>query len=394
MASRLTTTATAPRLVLVLGTVLLAGLLSGYDQGVAATAQGLGIWTMPGAIVGALACGVLADRAGYRHALPAAGALFAAGSAMQVLMPGAAPLAAGRLAAGAGVGAAAVAALLSVAELAPAALRGRIAASYQLAITAGLLLAYVLSGAESAGGWQPMPAVAVALGLLLMITATTARRGGYEKGARTGRADWRRPLAVGIGLAIFQHATGIGVTATYIGQSLAADSTGPQPVATWAIGGIAAAATLLAIFCVDRLGRRPLLLTGLAGMALGLATAAVTLLAAPPYSDVPGIVATAALVACLAGFAISLGPVTWVVIAEIFPAGARGRSIALAIAASWAAGFLVDACTPYLSGALGDQATLWLFAVFCAIAWVWVYYSVPETKGKTLEQIERSWGEL
>ena len=104
-----------------------------------------------------------------------------------------------------------------------------------------------------------------------------------------------------------------------------------------------------------------------------------------------GIVTVAALVLFITSFAFSLGPVTWTVINEVFPARVRGRGVALATAVNWGSAYIVSQFFLSLVQAIGSSSTFWLFALFCAVAWVWIYRAVPETKRQSLEDIQRMW---
>jgi SP family galactose:H+ symporter-like MFS transporter len=166
---------------------------------------------------------------------------------------------------------------------------------------------------------------------------------------------------------------------------------------TWAVGGVNVAATFIAIAFIDKAGRRPLLLAGLVGMGVALAVVGLAFLsidgqaAAGTGPTTAGIVTLVALVVFIMSFAFSLGPVTWTVINEIFPGRVRGRAVAVATAVNWGAAFLVSQFFLSLIDSIGTTATFWLFAFFCLAGWIWVYRTVPETKGRTLEDIERSW---
>jgi SP family galactose:H+ symporter-like MFS transporter len=111
----------------------------------------------------------------------------------------------------------------------------------------------------------------------------------------------------------------------------------------------------------------------------------------PATTTLAGIVTLVALVVFIACFAFSMGPVVWTVINEIFPGHIRGRAVAVATAFNWASAFLVSQVFLSLIGAIGDSFTFWLFALFCGLGWVWIFYAVPETKGRSLEQIQQIW---
>jgi SP family galactose:H+ symporter-like MFS transporter len=451
-----------PWLMAVLAVVLFSGGLFGYDQGVISGAlhgikatfslsallvEVVTSWVTLGALFGALAGGELADRIGRKRTVLIAGAMFTLGALVQALAPDAVILVAGRLIVGAGVGVAAVAAPLYAAELAPTTLRGRFVSAYQLAITAGIFLAYLVDGWLSKGdAWRWMLGASAAPGLLLFMVALVApesprwlmkmgrrsdaavqlrkirpeidfkpRLDAIEVGLRqdAGRAswaevfhrEWRRPLLIGVGLAVFQQVTGINAIIYYADQIFASagfvSQSSQTTVTTWAIGGVNVLATLIAIAFIDRLGRRKLLLAGLLGMGVSLSvvgiafrfigTAPAGTAAAAPNSA--GIVTLLALVAFIICFAFSMGPVVWTVINEVFPGHIRGRAVAVATAANWGSAFLVSQCFLSIIGVIGNSFTFWLFGLFCGLGWIWIYRAVPETKGQSLEQIQQLWKE-
>jgi sugar porter (SP) family MFS transporter len=433
---------------------LLAGALFGYDQGVISGAlegikrdlrlspllvEVVTSWVTLGALVGSLAGGDLADRLGRRKALLAAAVLFAAGAAVEALAPEVAILVAGRLLVGFGVGVAAVAAPLYAAELAPADHRGRFVSAYQLAITIGIFLAYLIDQAlAGAREWRVMLGVSAVPALLLLVAILPAVESPRWL-VRAGRRDlaraaiirarpwvdpdvrltsiedslrdeppgaswsevfapaWRRPLMIGIGLAVFQQITGINAVIYYSDSIFAAagfDTPQAQTMATtWAIGAVNVLATLIAIAFIDKLGRRPLLLAGLTGMCASLLIVCLAFHSGGKgtMSSTAGMITLVALVVFIASFAFSLGPVVWTVINEIFPGRVRGRAVAVATAVNWGAAFVVSEFFLTLVDAIGEAWTFCLFAIFCVVGGVWIYRHVPETKGRSLEQIEALW---
>jgi MFS transporter, SP family, galactose:H+ symporter len=154
-------------------------------------------------------------------------------------------------------------------------------------------------------------------------------------------------------------------------------------------------ATFIAIAFIDRLGRRPLLITGLIGMALSLAAVGLAFqqsgAAGASQGSTLGVVTLVVLVVFIISFAFSLGPVTWTVINEIYPGEVRGRAVAVATAVNWGAAFLVNGFFLSVVKAIGQAYTFWMFAGFCVIGLVWVIVGVPETRGRSLEEIEASW---
>ena len=452
----------SPVMAVIIAVIILAGTLFGYDQGVISGALAgitkafhLGAlltevvtsWVTLGALVGSLIGGELADRVGRKKAVLAAGVLFTLGAVLQSIAPHPPLLVGGRLVIGVGVGLAAVAAPLYGAEMAPAALRGRFVAAYQLAITIGIFIAYQVDATLTAdnGGWRLMLGVAGFVGIalfLVMLAAPESPRWLLKVGRRADalselrtvhpdadqpalladmeaalsqeahKASWRevfapelrRPLAIAVGLAIYQQITGINAIIYYADSIFAAAgfaSPAAQTLATtWAIGAVNVLATFIAIAFIDRLGRRPLLLAGLIGMGVSLVLVgtAFVFIGAPAAGaagasgpSAGGIVTVIGLIAFIVSFAFSLGPVVWTVINEIFPGRVRGRAVSVATAVNWGAAFVVSEFFLTVIHAIGRPATFGLFAFFCVTGWVWIWRQVPETKGRTLEEIEQIW---
>ena len=451
-------------LLMVGGVVMLAGLLFGYDQGVIGGAlQGIDAefhlgsgmtevitsWVTLGAMFGALAAGELADRKGRRAALLLASVLFMIGAALEAFAPGTAVLVVGRLTVGFGVGVASVAAPIYAAEHAPTRWRGRFVSTYQLAITIGIFLAYLVDQAlTNSDDWRLMLGVSAVPAVLLVLVMLpmpdtprwllrNGRRGDAaaslakirpeidaeaemqaieaQNRADGDQASWRevfsrslrKPLMVGVGLAVFQQITGINAIIYYSDKIFAAagfSTPADQAAATtWAIGGVNVLATFIAVAYVDRFGRRPLLLCGLVGMGVSLTTVGIAFLSLGDVSTAAGhtsgsgmtsfagVITLVALVVFIASFAFSLGPVVWTVINEIFPSRVRGRAVSAATAVNWFSAFLVSEFFLTLIDTIGSAGTFFLFAAFSAIAYVWIWRKVPETKGRTLEEIEQLW---
>jgi SP family galactose:H+ symporter-like MFS transporter len=447
-------------LMVVLLVVLFAGGLFGYDQGVISGAlegvkktfslsllmvQVVTSWVTLGALAGSLVAGELGDRLGRKRAILIAGALFTLGAIIQWAAPSAVVLVAGRLIIGAGVGMAAVSAPLYAAELAPAHLRGRFVSAYQLAITVGIFLAYLINGQLSASAnWRLMLGLSGVPGLALFLIALFAPESPRWLMSRNRRADaareaakvqpdvdvhiqldsietairrdshtaswreifsptWRRPLLIAVGLAVFQQITGINAIIYYANQIFAlagfATEVSRASVTLWAIGGVNVLSTFIAIAFIDKMGRRLLLLVGLIGMGASLAVVGTAFHFIAPAVGAhavsgptpAGIVTVVALIVFIASFAFSLGPVTWTVINEIFPAQIRGRGVALATAINWGSAFVVSQFFLSLVAVLGSAWTFWFLAALCALGWIWIWLRVPETRGLSLEKIQDMW---
>jgi MFS family permease len=207
----------------------------------------------------------------------------------------------------------------------------------------------------------------------------------------------RVALVIGVTLAVLQQVTGINVILYYAPEIFKKLGT-PQSVAllqTLLIGCVNAIFTILAIWTVDRLGRKPLMLIGSTGM--GLALLALGCVFFFRRTEVWTLALFLSYIAC---FAMSVGPVVWVILSEIFPTRIRGRAMALATICLWVANFLVTQTftmmdeNPWLVDKLHHAFPFWIYSLLCGVTVVFVWRFVPETKGKSLEEIERSWGEV
>jgi sugar porter (SP) family MFS transporter len=398
------------------------GGLSAVEQG--AVVSGL----LLGATMGALGGGWAADRLGRRPTLLAVSATFIAGIGIIVIAQNVWTLIAGRFVVGLGVGAASNTVPLYISEVAPASHRGRLVSVNQLMITVGIVVAYAVDYAFSAtGAWRWMfgvgiiPAAALGLGMLVLpdtprflvkagrraeARAVLARTGQEDELAETlsaahaaesQRRGWRdllRPalrgsLIVGVGLAVLQQVTGINTVIYYAPTILSSTglTSSSSILASVAVGLINVVMTMVAMAVIDRVGRRPLLLASLVGMVASLAVLGIAfqLSALGPALHW---IALGCLMAYVASFAIGLGPVFWLLIAEIYPLRVRGQAMSLATAANWISNFVMGLTFLLLVDALGRAGTFWLYAAVGVFAIAFCYRRVPETRGRTLEQIE------
>jgi sugar porter (SP) family MFS transporter len=425
----------------------LGGLLFGYDTGVIAGAilfinkdlglspfmSGLVVSSLlVGAMVGAAFAGPIADATGRRKLVLVAAVVFAVGAIGAALATSAGMLVLFRVVLGLAVGAASLIVPLYLAEVAPTEIRGAVASLNQLMIVTGILIAYIansaLAGAEA---WRWMIGLAVVpsallfLGMLFMpetprwLVSKDREEEAREVLRRTRDevaveaemndikrvesqeegglgellASWVRPaLLVGMGLAIFQQIIGINTIVYYAPTTLTNVGFGNSAaiLANAGIGVINVTMTLVAIRFIDRVGRKPLLLVGAAGMALSLGILGLTSLLLPEPSGVGlvGIVTLVCLALFIAAFAVSWGPIVWVMLGEIFPLKVRGSAMAVATVLLWSANFVVSLSFPVLLEALGLG---WLFLGYALIglaALLFVRYFVTETKGRSLEKIE------
>jgi len=442
----------------------LGGLLFGYDTGVISgaieplTAQfGLGDFmkgwasgcVLIGCAAGVLLVGPLSDRFGRRPALLLSAAMFFA-SAIGTALPGTISVfILFRILGGVGIGIASISTPMYIAEVTPAQIRGRMVAVNQIAIVVGLaatsLVNYLIAqrGDQAwliSSGWRWMfatgvaPATVFALVLLPIpesprwlvemgrddeAVAIMARVGGAKfaadeySGVKAAvsreQGGWaellspglRRPLLLGIALAILQQVTGINIF-MYFGATIfrkMSASTGVDAglLQQAIINGSCVLFTLVAIAKVDRWGRRPLLLLGSAGMGASLLAMGLTA-QLTAGRGAAGDWMLVSIVLYIAAFGLSVGPVVWVILSEIFPTAVRGRALGLATFFLWAADYAVTQTFPILDAngswfvrEMSHAFPFYLYAAFCAVLALVVWRLVPETKGRTLEQIEEGW---
>jgi SP family galactose:H+ symporter-like MFS transporter len=203
----------------------------------------------------------------------------------------------------------------------------------------------------------------------------------------------RMPLIAGLGLAIFQQITGINTVIYYapsIFKFAGITATGPAILAGAALTMVMWIFHVLAIFLLDRVGRRPLLLVGVAGQIVGLAILGAAF-QFPQLASWKSDVAIAGLVIYVACFAFGLGPIFWLLISEIYPLKVRGAAMSAVTVTNWTLNLVVAVTFLTLVGVLGQGGTFWLYGLIAIGAWIFFYLKVPETKGKTLEQIEAHW---
>ena len=196
----------------------------------------------------------------------------------------------------------------------------------------------------------------------------------------------RKVLVLGVGLAVFQQWCGINVIFNYAEEIFKAagyDISSVLSNIAWT-GSVNLLFTFVALGTVDRAGRRPLMLLGAAGLAV-----IYTVMGFCYAQHVQGLPVLLLVLAAIGCYAMSLAPVTWVVISEIFPNRIRGAAMSVAVSALWIACFLLTYTFPILNAKLGPAGTFWLYAAICVAGFLFIFAKLPETKGKTLEQIER-----
>ncbi|MBU6446750.1 MAG: MFS transporter, partial [Verrucomicrobia bacterium] len=201
----------------------------------------------------------------------------------------------------------------------------------------------------------------------------------------------RMPFLIGIGVAVFQSITGINTVIYYaprIFQLAGFTETSTALFATVLVGTINVSVTVIALWLIDRVGRRPLLIAGLIGMAGSLFILGLSFLS---QGHASGLTAIFAMLIYVGFFAVSLGPVAWLIISEVYPLGVRGRAMGIATFSNWLCNYFVSLTFLTLIQDLGTSGTFWLYAIICLLGLWFVIRLVPETKGKTLEEIQSFW---
>ena len=399
-----------------------------------------------GCLVGSLTSGILSDRFGRKKLLLGSAFLFAVSSILTGWANSFDAFVLWRIVGGVAIGMASNLSPMYIAEVAPAHMRGRLVAINQLTIVFGVLGAQIANlliadkvadGATAEMirqswngqfGWRWMFTAVTAPSLLFFIGAllvpesprwlikngkseparqTLAKIGGQayadaevadiqkniagEEVQRVRFSDllvpkMRKILLVGVVLAVLQQWSGINVLFNYAEEIYRSAGYGVNDIMFNIVitGTVNLLFTLLAIGMVDRFGRRILMLIGCAGIGLSH-----VLIGAAYVMKLKGLAVLIFTLCSLGCYGMSLAPITWVLISEIFPNRIRGAAISVAVSALWIACFILTYTFPILNGAIGTAKTFWLYGGICFAGFLFVFMKVPETKGKSLEQIER-----
>jgi len=424
----------------------LGGFLFGYDTGVISGAllfikpafhasalqqQAIIGSLLVGAVVGATAAGYLADALSRKWTTVLSGCIYVGAALWSAVVPGTTELIAARFLLGLSVGTASFVAPMYIAEVAPQRIRGGLVSFNQLMMVVGILIAYIVDFLFKAvaDNWRWMlglgalPGVALVVGMVLMphsprwlmergrddeARAVLERVHRREQDVDNEMDDIRRVVAekgslrdiigakvrpmliVGLALAIFQQIVGINTVIYYAPTILrfTGSSVSSAITQTVFIGVTNVVFTTVAVLLLDRFGRRVFLLVGTVGLIVSLLALGLFFASPAVRHAVPDL-ALIALIAYIASFAIGLGPVFWLMISEIFPLHLRSPAMALCTVANWAFNFLVAFTFLSLVGALGSAGTFLLYAAVGSIALVFFATRVPETNGRSLEEIEQ-----
>lgn len=446
------------------------GLLFGFDTGVISGAipffqQDFGIDTgmielvtsagLLGAILGALCCGKVTDRLGRKKVILASAVIFAVGAVWSGLAADVWNLILARLFLGVAIGVSSFAVPLYIAEISPSKVRGMLVSMFQLMITIGVLVSYLSDLFFADEGdvtcWRPMfyvgviPACILLFGMIFMpetprwlmskgreeesrrILNRIEEAGQAEESLRQMREEvekskneksswkelmqpWlRTPLIIGIGIMFFQQFIGINTVIYYSPKIFLMAGFDGTVAAIWAsvgVGLVNVLFTVISVYFVDKLGRRKLYFTGIGGLVISLALLGLCFAFNNQLGDWGKWLAIGLIFCYVAFFAISIGPLGWLIISEIFPQKVRGLGSSLGSLSVWffnsivsftffkiVHAFTLPGQEIYLDGEnLGNPAgAFWFYGIVALLALVWGYFYVPETKGVSLEKIESFW---
>ena len=409
-----------------------------------------------GCVLGLTVSGIINDKFGRKNALIIAAALFLISAIGSAVPHSLTEFVIYRIIGGMGVGIASMTSPMYIAEISPARIRGRMVCLNQLAIVSGMLIVYfvnyyitgygeaidqqagiisdpekwnVVSGWRWMFGSESLPAVAL---LILMFFVPKSPRWltkqklsdkAFKILARVDGDDFAKTemveiektidqesgsikqllenpkmkiaLFIGIALAVLQQVVGINVFLYYapeIFKSVVGTNVDSAMLQTVVVGGINLLFTIIAIWSVDKLGRKPLMYIGSAGMGISLVAAGMAFVL-----GYKGLFILICILGYIASFAMSVGPVVWVILSEIFPTKIRGRAMAIATFFLWVANFIVSITFPvmneneFLVEKFNHGFPFFIYAIFCVVLIFVVWKFVPETKGKSLEEIESFW---
>ena len=435
----------------------LGGLLFGYDTGVINGAIGPlekhfsldASWkgwatgcALVGCAIGAAVAGVLSDWLGRKKVLILSAILFLISAVGTALPKSITAFIIYRIIGGLGVGAASMSSPMYIAEISPARIRGRMVSVNQFAIVSGFLVVYFVNyfialqgdaiwnqqlGWRWMFGSESVPALLLLVLLFFVpesprwLTKQNRSDEALEILTRVDGAQYAQTelleikdaiahesgsirqlfqpgmkivLVIGIVLAVLQQVTGINVF-LYFGTEIfkkMGSETNAALLQTVVVGTVNLSFTVIAIWTVDKVGRKPLMIIGSVGM--GLSLLGMGLIAYVQKTDLWVLLFILGYIAC---FALSVGPVTWVILSEIFPTRIRGRAMAIATVCLWVANYVVSQTFPmmdenkWLLEKFHHAFPFWVYGAFCVVLVTFVWRFVPETKGKTLEEIEKHW---
>jgi len=385
-------------------------------------------WTI-GGLIGGLTGGRLADQFGRRNSLIINTSFFLVGAMLMFFSINFAMLLIGRIVSGYASGVSTVVVPMFLGEVSPSRLRGAIGTLNQLMITIGILVAQLMAiGLSSCPGWRYLlggvqAAVAILQAVLLILSprspswliskgkkvdATDALekiRGTanvhYElktlsEAAQASNSSGKftdlfashliKPLIIGVGLQMAQQLSGINAVFYYSTSIFQKAGVSNSSVATAIIGIINVVATIVTTFLMDKAGRRSLVLISQVGQVIFLILLALSMIFSDHMGTAGSYILVGSVLLFVCSFAIGMGPVPWIIISEIFPSSIRGYAMSIAVGVNWISNFIVALTFPAIEGALGSYTFLLFGAVVFAFT-IFTFFLVPETKGKSIEEI-------
>lgn len=391
-----------------------------------------------GCIPGAMVAGWFSDRFGRRKVLFVCGLLFAFSGVISALPRTFTEFLIARFISGLGIGASSMICPVYIAEMSPKAWRGRLGSLFQFGIVTGIFITLFINARiqglgdeawNASAGWRWMLGTGVVPAIFLLVTLIFVSESprwllqtGQESAARrilekiggtafaqaevsaiqsadsqeSGKLSelfgsrFRRPLIIAVALMAFSQLSGINAIMYYSTKIFTTAGVGVKDsfAATAMIGLVNLLFTLVAVVLVDKAGRRPLLLIGLAAQVIALTSVGWMF-----HVGINGVALLLAVVSFIAAFAMALGPIPWIMSSEIFPNRVRGRAMSVATFVIWTSCYIVAQTFPLLNDnpKIGPALTFWIFAFFSLLAFLFVLVIVPETKGRSLEEIEMSW---
>lgn len=442
-----------PYVILISCAAALGGLLFGYDTAVISGAIGflqikfsLGSaavgWVtsciLIGCAMGVSIAGVLSDKFGRKKILMLSAIIFACSSAGAAFAGSYLTLVIWRVLAGIGIGLTSLITPLYIAEMAPAEVRGRLVSVNQLAITIGIFVVYFINAAIASGssqawnvsvGWRWMMGIGIipsALFILALIPAGESPRWLHQQGKEKQALDvlkkvessdedaekqlsgielsekniddskfrdlfnktWFPVVVIGVLLALFQQFSGSNAIMYYAPEIFKEAGFGQSGafMATVSIGVINMVITVVSLGLVDKIGRKKLLGWGSFAMSCCLLIVSICF-----FIKAPSIIILSFILLAIASYAISLAPVTWILISELFPSRIRGRAMSICTVVLWLSDFTLSYTFPILTQNIGEGWTFMIYVLVTLVSAIFVWKMLPETKGKSLEEIELYW---
>ncbi len=430
------------------------GLLFGFDTGVISGAipflkqdfnltpdqvENVTAFGLIGAVVGALFTGRITDILGRKKVILASAFIFATGAVWSGFAPNVANLMIARLYLGLAIGVSSFAVPLYIAEISPYKIRGTLVSMFQLLITVGILASYLSDSAiadnSNLESWRPMFYVGVIPAMILLIgmiflpeTPRWLMSKGFEERGRkvlkmieepamiekaidlmkeelkieANQASWKEmfkpymknALIIAVGIMFFQQFVGINTVIYYSPEIFLKAGFQGNEAAIWAsvsVGAINVLFTILSLYLIDRLGRRKLYFIGTSGIIVALVFMGLGFALQSTLGDMTKWFLVISMLVYIAFFAISLGPLGWLIISEIFPLRVRGLGSSIGSLSNWGFNTLVVWTFFKLINIVGNAEVFWLFGAIGIIGLIWGYFYLPETKGISLEEIENHW---